>query len=87
MSATTVTRQRTRSKSNVELLNHSELDAIEKANRAKNSKKGKTAEKKCQATVNQGEVAWNQMFAEDGFDLPTTSFMERLKQAVTEEDF
>ena len=27
------------------------------------------------------------MFAEGSFDLPTISFMERLKQAVTEEDF
>ena len=27
------------------------------------------------------------MFAEGGLNLPTTSFMERLKQAVTEEDF
>ena len=27
------------------------------------------------------------MFAEGCFDLPTTSFIERLKQAVTEEDF
>ena len=57
MSATTVIRQRTRSNSNVELINHLELETIEKANQAKNSKKGKAAEKKQQATVNLGEVA------------------------------
>ena len=87
MSATTLIRQRTRSNSNVKLIDHSELETIEKANRAKNSEKGKAAEEKQQATVNLGEVAWDQMFAEGSFDLPTTSFMERLKQAVTEEDF
>ena len=87
MSTTTLTRQRTRSNSNVELIDHSELDSIETANRAKNSKKGKTAKKKHQATVNLGEVAWDQMFAEGSFDLPTTRFMEKLKHAVTEEDF
>ena len=87
MSTTTLTREHARSNSKVKLIDYSELDGIEKANWAKNSKKGKTAEKKCQATVYLGEVAWDQMFAEGGFDLPTTSFMERLKQAVTEEDF
>ena len=39
MSGTTVTRQRTRSDSNVDLINHSALDAIEKENQAKKSKK------------------------------------------------
>ena len=81
MSTTTLTRQRTRSNLNVKLIDHSELDAIE------NSKKGKTAEKKHQATVNLGEVAWDKMFPEGSFHLPTTSFIERLKQAVTEEEF
>ena len=80
MSATTVTRQRTRSNSNVELINHSKLDAMEKANRAKNSKKGKAAEKKQQAAVNLGDVAWDEMFAEGSFDLPTTRFMEKVKR-------
>ena len=87
MSATTVTRQHTKSDSDVELINHSELDAIEKANWAKNSKNGKAAKKKHQETVNLGEVAWDEMFAEGSFDLPTTRFMEKVKQAVTEEDF
>ena len=87
MSATTVIRQHTRSNSNVELVDHSELETIEKANRAKNSKKGKAAKRKQQAPVNLGEVAWDQMFEQGSFNLPTTSFMERLKQAVTEEDF
>ena len=87
MSTTTLIIQCTRSNLNVKLINHSKLETIEKANQAKNSKKGKAAEKKRQAAVTLGEVAWDQMFAEGGLDLPTTSFMERLKQAVTEEDF
>ena len=87
MSGTTVTRQRTRSNSNVKLIDHSALDAIEKENRAKNSKKGKAAEKKQQTAVNLGEIAWDEMFAEGSFNLPSTRFMEKVKQAVTEEDF
>ena len=87
MSDPTVTRQRNRSDSNVKLIDHSELDAIEKANWAKNSKKGKAAEKKNQEIVNLSEVAWDEMFAEGSFDLPTTRFMEKVKKAVTEEDF
>ena len=27
------------------------------------------------------------MFAEGGFDLPTTNFIDKLRQALTEEDF
>ena len=77
MTGTTVTRHRTRSSSNVELEDHSALEAIEKENRAKNRKKGKSAEKKQQTAVNIGEVAWDKMFAEGSFDLPPTRFMEK----------
>ena len=87
MSGTTVTRQHTRSDSNVKLIDHSALEAIEKENRAKNSKKGKTAEKKQQTTVNLGEVAWDKMFAEGSFDLPPTRFMEKVKEVLTKADF
>ena len=37
--------------------------------------------------MNLGEVAWDKMFAEGSFNLPPTRFMEKVKQAVTEEDF
>ena len=80
MSATTVIRQHTRSNSNVELINHSALNAIEKENRAKKSKKGKTTEKKQQTTVNLGKVTWDKMFAEGSFNLPPTRFMEKVKR-------
>ena len=42
---------------------------------------------KKQTAINLGEVAWDELFVEDSFDLPTTRFMEKVKQAVTEEDF
>ena len=87
MSDTTVTRQRTKSDQSVKLINHSEFDAIEKANRAQNSTKGKAAEIKQQTAVKLGEVAQDEIFSEDSFDLPTTRFMENVKQAVTEDDF
>ena len=63
MTGTTITRQHTWSSSNVELVDHQALKAIEKENRAKNRKKGKTVERKQQAAVNVGEVAWDKMFA------------------------
>ena len=62
MTGTTVTRQHTRSSLNVELVNHQALEAIEKEHRAKKRKKGKTVERKQQAAVNVGEVAWDKMF-------------------------
>ena len=37
--------------------------------------------------MNVGEVAWDRMFVEGSFDLPPTRFMERIKVAVSEEDF
>ena len=63
MTGTTVTRQRTRSNSNVKLVNHQALKAIEKENWAKNRKEGKLVEKKQQAAVNIGEAAWDKMFS------------------------
>ena len=87
MTGTTVTRHHTRSNLNVDLVDHSALEAIEKENRAKNRKKGKSAEKKQQTAVNIGEVAWDKMFAEGSFDLPPTRFMEKVKAAVSEADF
>ena len=87
MTGTTITRQRTRSNSNVELVDHSALKAIEKENWAKNRKKGKSAEKKQQTAVNIGEVAWDKMFAEGSFNLPPTRFMNKVKEVVTEADF
>ena len=53
------------------VIDSSELDTIEKANQAKNSTNGKVkaAEKKRQATLTLGKVAWNQMFEDDVFEL------------------
>ena len=87
MTGTNVTRQHTRSSSNVELVDHQALEAIEKENQAKNRKKGKNVEKKQQAAKNVGEVAWDKIFAEGSFDLPPTRFMEKVKEVVTKADF
>ena len=53
------TRVRTRSSSNVNLVDHQALEAVEKENRARNRKKGKNAERKQPAAINVGEVAWD----------------------------
>ena len=82
----TTTRVRTRSTSNADLVDHKALEAVEKENRAKNRKKGKNIEKK-QPAINVGEVAWDRLFAEGSFELPPTKFMDKVKAAVTEEDF
>ena len=84
---TGTTRQRTRSSSNVNLVDHEALEAVEKENQAKNRKKGKNVKKRQQATVNVGEVAWDRMFAEGSLDLPPPRFMEKIKAAVSEADF
>ena len=34
-----------------------------------------------------GKVAWDDVFEEGSFELPTTRFMEKVKQAKTEGDF
>ena len=82
----TTTRVRTRNTSNADLVDHKALEAVEKDNRAKNRKKGKNIEKK-QPAINIGEVAWDQLFAKGSFELPPTKFMDKVKAAVTEEDF
>ena len=82
----TTTRVRTRSTSNADLVDHKVLEAVEKENRAKNRKKGKNIEKK-QPAINLGEVAWDRLVAEGSFKLPPTKFMDKVKAAVTEEDF
>ena len=79
------TRVRTRSNSNADLVDPQALEAVEKENQARNRKKGKNAESK--TAINVGEVAWDRMFAEGSFDLPSTKFMEKVKAAISEEDF
>ena len=59
MSSTTQTRLHTRSSSNVELVDFSELENVEKANRARKCKKGKAAAKKQPTTANLGQIAWD----------------------------
>ena len=84
----TTTRVRTRSNSNADLVDHQALEAVEKENRARNRKKGKNAEKKQPAAaINIGEVAWDRLFAKGSFELPPTKFIDKVKAAVTEEDF
>ena len=82
----TTTRVRTRSASNADLVDHKVLGAVEKENRSKNRKKGKNLEKK-QPAINVGEVAWDRLFAEGSFELPPTKFMDKVKAALTDEDF
>ena len=80
------TRVQTRSSSNVDLVDQQALKAVEKENQARNRKNGKNVERKQPAAVNVGEVAWDRMFAEGSFNLPSTRFMEKVKAAVSEED-
>ena len=87
MSSTTQTRTRTRSSSNFEFVDFSKLENVEKANHARNSKKGKAAAKKQPTTANLGQIAWDQLFVERGIVHATKSFMEKLRRAISKEDF
>ena len=84
---TGTTRQRTRSSTNVELVDHQALEAVEKENQARNRKKGDNVEKKQQATTNVGEIAWDRIFTGENFDIPSTKFMEKVEAAVSKADF
>ena len=85
MSSTKQTRPHTRSSWNADLVDRSELEVVERANRAKNSKKGKVAEKKQQTAVAKGQKARDQLFIEGGIALATKSFMEKLSKAISED--
>ena len=37
--------------------------------------------------IQLGKTAWDDVFEEGNFELPTTSFMKKIKQAVNEEDY
>ena len=87
MSSTTQTRTRTRSSSNIKLVDFSKLENVEKANCARNSKKGKAAAKKQPTTANLGQIAWDQLFVEGDIVNATKSFMDRLKGAVSRKEF
>ena len=76
MSSTTQTRTCTRSSSNGELVDFSDLENVEKANSARNRKKGKAAAKKQSTTANLGQIAWDQLFVERYIVNATKSFMD-----------
>ena len=63
-------------------MDHSALDTIEKENQAANGDRGKTVE---QTMIQLGKTAWDDVFEEGNFELPTTSFMKKIKQAVNKE--
>ena len=87
MSITTQNRVQTRSSSNVEHVDIAKLERVEKANRVKNSKKGKAAAKKQPATTNVGKIAWDQLFLEGDIVNATKSFMNKLRRAVSADEY
>ena len=84
MTGTNVTRKCTRSNSNVEMIGNSALNATEEENQAARSNRGEIVE---QTTTQLGKTAWDDVFEEGNLELPTTSFMKKIKQAVMEEDY
>ena len=89
MSSRTTTKQRTRSSSNVDPIDPSQLNVLIKTNRAKNSadRKTKLEERKRESAMSLGAGAWDDMFNSDDLELPDTNFMNRLKKVVTHEQF
>ena len=87
MSSTTQNRVRTMSSSNVEHADFTKLEGVEKANQVKNSKKGKAAVKKQLATTNVRRIAWDQLFLEGDIVNATKSFMDKLRRAVSADEY
>ena len=84
---TDTTRQQTRSSSNIKLVDHQALKAVEKEKQARNRKKWDNVKKKQQATTNVGEIAWDRIFTGENFDIPSTKFMEKVEAVVSKADF
>ena len=87
MTGDKITRQHTRSNSNIDLVDYQALEAIKNENGAKSRREGNYIEEKQQAAVNIGKAAWDKVFTGESFDLPPTRFMEKIKAAVSEADF
>ena len=87
MTGDKVTRQHIRSNSSVDSVDQQIPESSKLETRAKSRRQGNYIEKKQHAAVNIREVAWDRIFAEGSFELPTTRFMEKIKAAVSEEDF
>ena len=84
MTGTNVTRQRTRSNSNVKMIDNSALNATNEENQIARSNRGEIVE---QATTQLGKTAWDDVFEEGNLELPNTGFMNKIKQAVMEENY
>ena len=76
-------KQCTRSGSNVDHSDPSEFKDIIQMDQTKTMKDQKEKRK----NKSLGEIAWEQMFNGENMELPATSFMDRLKQAITHEQF
>ena len=55
-----------------------------KFNKIARNNRGKIVE---HATTQLGKTAWDDVFEEGNLELPNTGFMNKIKQAVTEEDY
>ena len=84
MTGTNVTRQHTRSNSNVEMIDNSALNATDEENQIARSNRGEIVE---HATTQLGKTAWDDVFEEGNLELPKTGFMDKIKQAVTKNDY
>ena len=84
MTGTNVTKQCTRSNSNVEMIGNSALNATEEENQIARSNRGEIVE---QTTTQLGKTAWDDVFEEGNIELPNTGFMNKIEQVVTKEDY
>ena len=87
MTGDKVTRQRIRSDSSVDSVDHQTPESSKLESRAKSRRQGNYIEKKQQAAVNIGKAAWDKVFTGESFDIPPTKFMEKVKAAVSKADF
>ena len=86
MTGDKVTRQRIRSDSSVDSVDHQTPESSNMERRAKSRRQGNYIEKKQHVAVNIGKAAWDKVFTGESFDIPPR-FMEEIKIAVSEADF
>ena len=89
MATKTVTKQSNRNNLNTDPIDLAQRDNMIKSHRAKTSadQKAKLEEKKHESSMSMGELAWNDVFDNDDFNLPETSYMNCLRQAIPHDRF
>ena len=87
MTGDKVTRQRIRSDSSVDSVDHQTPESGNMERRAKSRRQGNYTERRQLKATSLGKAAWDKLFTGENFDIPPTRFIEKVKAAVSEKDY